>query len=225
MSYSTNPLFLLFTLVLLGCAATPTRAMAPYISCQEDSARLQARSRELQEIEIADQADRVNFQTMNPEQMMEMSRWDEVRRKRVGEIFGEGCFSKAQDFSAAAMVFQHGNIPEHFFQTFLWAKRAVELGDAKRKRLMALGIDRYLVNIGHKQLFGSQANKSHSEICYCMQQVEKSFPDTLRKDYAEKTLTESYEFIKELNQGKSCPNSECKEVLKPSPKGTVPGFW
>jgi hypothetical protein len=39
--------------------------------------------------------------------MQEMVKNDVLRRKRVGEIFGEGCFSKAQDFAAAALVYQH----------------------------------------------------------------------------------------------------------------------
>ena len=215
----------LTNLFLAGCASSPAKAVEPFIPCQQDKERLALRSKELADIEHADQEDRKNFQSMTPEQMMEMSRRDELRRKRVGEIFGEGCFSKAQDFASAAIVYQHGNAPEHFLQTFLWAKRAVELGDLKQKRLMALGIDRYLVNIGHMQLFGSQANKAHSDICYCMQQVEKSFTDNLREQYAKQTLKEAFRWIKELNQGKSCPNKECTTVLKPTPKGTVPGFW
>lgn len=149
---------------------------------------------------------------------------DTERRMRVGQIFGEGCFSKAEDFAAAALVFQHGNRPEHFFQTFLWAKRAVELGDLTQKKIMAWGLDRYLVNIGHKQLFASQFRRPTLESCWQLQQVEMDFPDELRKEYTGTTLHDSLERLKKLNAGLDCKVT-CEEELKPSPRGTVPGFW
>lgn len=90
---------------------------------------------------------------------------------------------------------------------------------------MALGIDRYLVNIGQKQLFGTQATKLDSEVCWCIQQVETSFPDELRKRYAGKSYAEALAWLKILNAEKNCPNKECTQELKPSPQGTVPGLW
>ncbi len=215
------PLLLFF---ISSCASAQTDNYTP---CSQDPQRLEARSKELAQIVKADQDDRRDFQTRTPEEMQEMGNRDVSRRKRVGEIFGEGCFSKAQDFAAAALVYQHGDVPEHFFQTFLWAKRAVELGDPSQQRMMALGIDRYLVNLGNKQLFGSQATKDsfEAEACWCLQQVEESFPDNLRKSLAGKNLKEAQEWVKELNAGKSCLDQQCTKELQPSPKGTVPGFW
>lgn len=195
--------------------------------CQQDKARLELRSEELAAIVKADQDDRDEWKKMSQAEMVEVVKRDVLRRKRVGEIFGEGCFSKAKDYAFAALVFQHGDVPEHFFQTFIWAKRAVELGDTKQKRMMALGIDRYLVNSGHKQLFGSQVSKPDSkpETCWCLEQVEKTYPDDLRKEFADQTLAEAFDWLKELNAGTKCPIAECATPLKPTPKGTVPGFW
>lgn len=219
-----NPLSIILVFFMSSCATAQT---GNYISCSQDPQRLEARSKELAQIVKADQDDRKDFHLKTPEEWQEMVKHDVVRRKRVGEIFGEGCFSKAEDFSAAALVYQHGDVPEHFFQTFIWAKRAVELGDLTQQRMMALGIDRYLVNIGKKQLFGSQATKdgSDAEACWCLQQVEESFPDQIRKSQAGKNLKEALEWVQELNAGKSCPTQQCTKELKPSPKGTVPGFW
>lgn len=212
----------------VSCSSIPSaRAAQPFVTCLQDSARLDVRSKELASIVKADQDDRDEWQKKSPEEMGEVVKRDEIRRMRVGEIFGEGCFSKAVDYSSAALVFQHGDMPDHFFQTFLWSKRAVELGDNKQKRMMALGIDRYLVNSGRKQLFGSQATKPDfkPETCWCIQQVEKTYPDRLRKEYADKTLAEAFDWLKELNAGKSCPVAECASPLTATPKGTVPGFW
>ncbi len=220
---------LLLTLCLLGCTTTPaTKTQSQHLSCQQDKGRQVARSIELQKIVKADQDDRENWKDWTQEQVVKVTLRDEARRKRVGEIYGEGCFLKAEDYSAAALVYQHGDAPDHFFQTFIWAKRAVELGDIQQKQLMALGIDRYLVNIGQKQLFGSQATKAgltSDKSCWCLQQIEKTFPDKRRKEEARRTLADAFNWLKELNQGKTCPNTECEATLKPSPKGTVPGFW
>ncbi len=91
---------------------------------------------------------------------------------------------------------------------------------------MALGIDRYLVNIGKKQLFASQATKEDSaEACWCLQQVEENFPDHLRKIQAGQNLREALNWVQELNAGKNCPSQQCTKELQPSPKGSVPGFW
>jgi hypothetical protein len=219
-----TPIFLLIIIFISSCASTQT---GHYTPCSQDQQRLEARSKELVKIVKADQDDREDFLTRTPEEIQEIVKRDVLRRKRVGEIFGEGCFSKAQDFAAAALVYQHGDVPEHFFQAFIWAKRAVELGDYTQKRMMALGIDRYLVNIGKKQLFGSQAKKDNltAESCLCLEQVEESFPDHLRKMQSGKNFKEALEWIGELNTGKDCPHQLCTNELRPSPKGTVPGFW
>ncbi len=133
--------FTLFTVI--GCASASYAEQADsHMPCQADKARLEIRSKELTAIVQADQDDRKNWERKTEGEMIEIAKRDVVRRKRVGEIFGEGCFSKSSDYYAAALVYQHGDTPDHFFQTFVWSKRAVELGDPSQKRLMALGIDR-----------------------------------------------------------------------------------
>ncbi len=193
--------------------------------CSFDKDKQLIRSKELAEIVKADQDARKNFQNMSPEDMQKMAIDDSKRRMRIGEIFGEGCFSTAEDYAAAALVFQHGAIPEHFFQTFLWAKKAVELGDKEQMRLMALGLDRYLVNSGYKQLFASQAIKPNGEKCWCLHQIEKSFPEKIRIKYMGNTLEKQISWVNELNKGQLCPNIYCAQNLKKTPRGSVPGFW
>lgn len=216
---------------LLSCSSTKsfaTENSQTYQPCQSDKVRLEKRSDELAAIVKADQDDRKDWNSKTPEEMQEVANRDLLRRKRVGEIFGEGCFSKAKDFAAAALVYQHGDSPDHFFQAFIWAKRAVDLGDKSQKRLMALAIDRYLVNIGHKQLFASQASKPDMspETCWCLQKIEPSFSDKQRKKISGKSLSEAFAWLKSLNQNNSsCPNIECERDLRPSPKGMIPGFW
>lgn len=198
-------------------------ASSIFIPCPQDSARQKIRSDELQTIVNADQADRISSIDWSI-----VSSRDEVRRKRIGEIFGEGCFKNAQDYAAAALVYQHGVLPDHYFQTFLWAKKSVELGDLSEKSLMAVGLDRYLVSSGYKQMFATQASKIHSDDkCWCLEEVEQTFPEKVRMDYTKRSLNDALKWVDELNNNTpNCkPTPICKKHLKPSPAGTVPGFW
>lgn len=225
MNRYTLVLQILITLQLCACTSVPFPAHAEssaFITCPQDPARQKLRSEELQAIVKEDQQDRtppIDWQRVAPR--------DEARRKRIGEIFGEGCFKEAQDYAAAALVYQHGVIPDHFFQTFLWAKKAVELGDPSQKWLMTAGIDRYLVNIGHKQLFATQASKPNMTDCWCMEEVETTFPEKTRIKYAKKSLKQALEWVDSLNEGApACqPAKFCNKGFKASPTGTVPGFW
>ena len=187
-----------------------------------------ARSDELQRLLAADQSCREDMSKWSKKNFKEMIKRDMVRRKRVGEIFAEGCLRTPQDYLAAALIYQHGDVPDHYYQAYIWAARAIELGGKNAKSMVAVAIDRYLVSLGKKQLFGSQfySDDTQPNHCFCMRKVELSFPDSLRQEYLGKALQESsYEKFAMFNQGKQCPNVECSEDLKPTPKGTVPGLW
>ena len=136
----------------------------------------------------------------------------------------------AKDFANAALVFQHGDTPEHFWQAFVFSSHAIRLGDKTQKIMLANAIDRYLVQrqINMKQLFGRQANKPNGQLCWCLQQVESSFPDSLRVSFTGSSYKDQLQWIKSLNNksgNHQCPAVECKETLKPTPKGSVPGLW
>lgn len=206
--------------MVMAASAFAAEPAETYLPCSEDTAKHELRARELLKIHDEDQADRPNNQ-MKPGAQFR----DRKRRQRVGEIFGEGCIKTPADYAAAAMVFQHGDQPEQFFQTFMWSKRAVELGEPKQKGLMAMGLDRYLVNSGQKQLFASQATKPLKG-CWCLQAVEPTFPEAMRVEYTGRTIEKMVEWVATLNAGTTCPPAgQCDSPLKPSPQGTVPGFW
>jgi hypothetical protein len=223
-------LFLMPLLALSACSISMNpnsdRENEPMRSCVQDAKLQSDRSSELQKIVDADQKERADFLHLNQDQMFAMYNQDIERRKRVAEIFAEGCFQTARDYSNAALVFQHGNTADHFYQSYIWSKRAVALGDPSQKEAMANAIDRYLVNVDQKQLFATQAHADKVGGCYCMQEVEMSFPDARRVEYKGKTLVESLRWVDKMNQGKSCvPALECKEDLKPPLPGQFPGIW
>ncbi len=216
----------LLTLSLFLAACTSFRGQKQ-VPCADDSERSQTRSNELKEIAAADQKDRDDFFEQTSEGLRNLSARDSQRRQRVGEIFREGCFITAQDFAAGALVFQHGDAPEHYLQAFHWANRAADLGDNSQRQLATSAIDRYLIARGRRQLFASQAHKANlsKDGCWCLRQVEMSYPDEKRKTITGRTLFEARKWIQKLNHARHCPSTDCEENLEPSPEGSVPGLW
>ena len=198
---------------------------SPYKSCPYDPQKQMLRSNELQELVKADQADRqlplaqINWNIV--------AAADEVRAKRVAEIFAEGCFKSAKDFAAAALVFQHGVVPEHYYQAFLWSKKALDMGDETQKLMVANTVDRYLINLGYKQLFGAQSFLNSPNGCLCLGPTEADFPDKLRVKICGLSLKDRISTLHENNKA----NPTCKKVLycdkklTSAPKGIFPGIW
>lgn len=156
-----------------------------------------------------------------------MAEHDLERRKRVGEILGEGCFKSADDYAAAFTVYQHGNTSDQYLQAFLWSKQALAMGKSHMKGDVAMAVDRYLVSIGHKELFGTQASQTTLGGCWCIQPIEDSFPENIRSEYRGGPNADytGLAYLKILNKGTSCPAEYCPTNLLPSPRGIVPGFW
>lgn len=201
------------------------------VPCARNEKIHAARAKELQKILAADQSDDRKKMEEHPERPLDMAKLehmadhDRKRRERVGKFFAEGCLKDASDYAAAAMVYQHGNVPDHYYQAFVWAQRAVEHGDESQKHLVALAIDRYLVSTGRKQLFASQFSKNADSACLCMEPVEPSFPAGQREKFQKNTLADQLTWLQTTNGKAECPDSFCRHELRETPAGSVPGFW
>ena len=196
-------------------------------SCIPGSKLQKMRSKELLDLVTADQKEREHFEKMTRDEMIRLNEKDKIRRKRVAEIMSECGFTTAEDYAAASLIFQHGDVSDHYYLAFIWANKAVALGDPKQKSLVALTIDRYLVSIGKKQLFGSQFQASDANgWCFCLEPVEPTFPDSTRMAYLKKSFNDQIQFLKILNKGKkNCKNKVCPTKLSSTTKGSIVGFW
>jgi|GEM_PF-4177638 len=138
--------------------------------------------KELIEISKNDQADRTS---PNPE----MTSNDIKRRARVAKIAAEACLKDKNDYFTAAVVFQHGSLPEHYMQAITYANKSMELGHPVGESLRLAAIDRYLMSLGHKQIFGSQVTapaaykefESEKDTIPCLWPIEDSID--LVEDY------------------------------------------
>lgn len=191
-----------------------------------------ARSQKLLEIFQADQTDRDPLEGRSPikgdpqDTLNKVAQNDLQRRKRVGEIFGEGCIKTADDYYHAAMVFQHGMIPDHFFQAYIWASRAAELGNKEAKWLSGASLDRYLMNLGYKQIYATQAKtlNNDSATCWCLWPVDDNATEDLRKAFGMKTVQEQMRWLETLNTDKKgCKPSFCSVDTKSVPRNGIAG--
>lgn len=221
----TGKKFMRCLMFLVAIVLVMNNVFAKALTCVNNPELQLLRSQELQTLVEADQQDREkDWSELSPEEREQINDNDLNRRKRVGEIFGEGCITTNKDYLAAFLIYQHGDIPDHYYQAFIFALRAAKLHGKEGSQSTAASIDRYLINIGHKQLFGSQIT-SYDGGCFCMEPVEASFPDTIRLSHTNLSLQDRFEWLASFNEGKQCSNQECEKELKPSPRGTVPGFW
>lgn len=215
------------TSLLLGaCAHTGQGIQLP---CEDE--QYKQSSARLKEIYSEDQKDRENFAQWTVQRSMEVLTQDRRRRAAVAELFSKGCFKTADDYLNAATVFQHGEVPDHYFQAYVWAMKAFNMGNQEAGQMVGNGVDRYLMNLGYKQLFGGQAvtepsKVSPAEHCFCLWPTEVGFPDSERRRLNFKTGDKIVSWLKELNAGKQgCSSTVCEKTAEPVPKGFVPGLW
>ncbi len=135
------------------------KALADRVTAKDAAARKGPVNPELEKLYNEDQADRAP--DMGKVDWTVVAKRDEERRKRVLEIVAQGGAKEAPDYVHAAMVLQHGQSPDDFKLGHEWCLKAVELDpDYPGARwLAAAAQDRYLMNLGKPQLYGTQFKK------------------------------------------------------------------
>ncbi|MEM9837823.1 MAG: hypothetical protein AAF830_01575 [Pseudomonadota bacterium] len=191
--------------------------------------RHEVASARLQKLRDADQDDRRGAIDAS------LTERDNARREEVAALFAEGCLITGRDHHNAALIFQHGKVPEHYYQAYRWAQRAVALGDTDAEWLISRAIDRFLLNSGYKQLFGSNAFSTAPRVGdgfgpptpWCLEPVVKEFTDAQREAQGFPTLQERIDRIAQMNEsdGREVGEPFCDKDLADPPKGVFPGIW
>ena len=117
-------------------------------------------SQELKEMYEADQEDRKNWRTSETNWEVVKPR-DNARLKRVEKLYSQGLLKNADDIYHAAMIYQHGDKPEHYKKAMELSKKAGGLGHPDGKTFSALAEDRYLLEIGKAQIWGTQFTREN----------------------------------------------------------------
>lgn len=125
---------------------------------------------------------------------------DEARRKRVLEIMAGGGAREAADYVHAAMVLQHGQAPEDFQKAHDWCVKAIEIdpGYPGARWLAAAAKDRYLMNLGKPQLYGTQYKRDANGPWY-LWEVDPSVSDEERMKWDVPPLSRAKARVEALN--------------------------
>lgn len=142
-----------------------------------------ANNPEMAEMLAADQAvrhsvtaerlrDRAFLQTMITE--------DAERRQRTRALLEAGSLQTAEDYRAAAFIFQHGSTPEDYLLAHSLAVAALAKGDSESTWIAAATLDRYLQMTGKAQIYGTQTRKAPDGPATLDPYDRDLVPDTLR---------------------------------------------
>jgi hypothetical protein len=103
------------------------------------------------QLEIEDQSE-------NPGNISEAEyyRHGDARRAEVRKLLEDGKLTSGEDFSDAALIFQHGQTPEEFLFAHVLAVEALIRAGSADKWLAAATLDRYLQAVNRPQVFGTQ---------------------------------------------------------------------
>jgi hypothetical protein len=155
-------------------------------------------NKELQALYEQDQADRRGFEQFDQEQLQQMLQRDRARRQRVEELLESESLQAPEDYFHAAMIFQHGETLAHFWQAHELAMRGAELGHPTCRWLVAAAYDRWLMNQGKPQKYGTQYVTREGR--WVLYEVDPTTTDAERGDWNVPPLAESLQSAEEMNQ-------------------------
>lgn len=124
---------------------------------------------------------------------------DGQRRVEVMAWLVQGKIRRAESLYQAAMIFQHGNCPAHFQLTADLAERAGQLDYPRARWLYAAAIDRYLMNLGKPQKYGTQFTNT-ADGRWRLYEVDPAVDNAERARYGVPPLAEARKKAKQLNQ-------------------------
>ena len=102
------------------------------------------------------EADQAARQSDRPIDWSVVAQQDLARRTRTRQLLDAGALQSADDYWHAAFVFQHGGEPGDHLMAHTLALIAAARGRPDATWIAAASLDRYLQNIGQKQIYGTQ---------------------------------------------------------------------
>jgi hypothetical protein len=154
----------------------------------------------------------------------EVPKRDETRREQARTLLSQPGRS-GEDYYYAAFIFQHGQKADDYLFAHILATESMALGYGRAKWITAATLDRYLQQIGQKQVFGTQYQGEN--LAYYLQHqhdsdaVEKFkaltdrqtlepyasqiVPDSIRSEFCVPPLGVQQKHIADVKAGKAKP--------------------
>ena len=154
-------------------------------------------NKELQSLYEQDQADRKDFKTFAQQKRQDMGERDRIRRQRVEELLQSEPLESPEDYFHAAMIFQHGDSLEYYWQAHELAKKGAELGHRFCRWLTAASYDRWLMHQGKPQKYGTQYMSREGR--WILYEVDPATTDAERAEFNVPPLSQALERAEEMN--------------------------
>jgi hypothetical protein len=146
----------------------------------------------------------------------EYYRHGDARRAEVRNLLEEGKLTSGEDFSDAALIFQHGQAPEEFLFAHVLAVEALIRGGSADRRLAAATLDRYLQAVNRPQIFGTQypgdkaaGNTPKPQVDPHVMNIQRTqqpydaklLPDSVRQDFCVPDVSQQEKNLAIFNTG------------------------
>ncbi len=185
---STLIIFALYGMALGALfTAEPANAQLPAAHVPKDN-------EELARLHDEDQSDRPDGKTV-------VGPRDSARLKRVKEMYLRNMLHPANDYYHAALILQHGDAADDFLLAHEFCVIAISKGknDRQARWLAASSEDRFLMNIGRPQRFGTQF-RSDGDGPVRLYQVGPGVTDETRRYMGVHSLAEAKAHEAEMNK-------------------------
>jgi hypothetical protein len=187
-------------LVLIALVLCPflilhhTGAESPVAQTLKDNEELARMCREDQSDRTPADGKAIDWSTVSPR--------DKARLARTKQLYMESRLQTANDYYHAALIFQHGDVPEDFLLAHEFCVIAISKGknDKETRWLAAASEDRFLMNIGRPQRFGTQYRAEPVTAPFRLYKVDANVTDELRRQMSAPTLAEAKQRETELNK-------------------------
>jgi hypothetical protein len=189
----------LITLPISGIAIRPLLTLLP-VQAGLEQVQSPKDNQELKSLCAQDQSDRTPAKG-KPIDWANVGPHDQARLKRVKEFYRQNLLKTANDYDCAATVLQHGQAPEDFLLAHEFWVVAISMGKNDRETLAmaASSEDRFLMNIGRPQRFGTQA-RSVDNGPVTLYPVDEAVTDELRRVMGTHSLAEIKAHLAEMNK-------------------------
>jgi hypothetical protein len=124
---------------------------------------------------------------------------DHVRESRVKDLYKSGALRTGKDYHRAAMVLQHARQPDDYLLAHEFCVAALAKGEREARWLAAATEDRFLMNIGRPQRFGTQYRSSGNEPVR-LYEVSPEVTDSLRAELGVPPLAEARKRETSMNE-------------------------
>ena len=189
----------LIMLAVSGIALRPLLTLLT-VQARSDTPQSPKDNQELKGLCDQDQSDRTSQKEKSIDWAFLDPR-DKGRLKRVKELYTQNLLKTANDYDCAATVLQHGHVPEEFLLAHEFWVVAISMGKNDRETLSmaAASEDRFLMNIGRPQRFGTQL-RSVENGPIMLYPVDGGVTDELRRLMGGHSLAEIKAHTAEMNK-------------------------